>query len=557
MMLRSSWARRKKSTSTTLQALEELVLSGALKPDRAQKRVAKRLTRLQEALVGYDNSILLVRPNESLPEREGETSENKTTQDPTSKGGNDETTTNNKQKRRDNNEDKEDKDTRKSPPTPMLKVPRGLYIYGKVGTGKTMLMDSFYENATVFGGADRKRRLHFHDFLSKIHSKIHDLKQRDLEEKGRNFSVDTSLSNNPIHRVGLEFSSKISLLCLDEFQVNDIADALILSQLFSVLFQKGTVVVATSNRPPRDLYEGGLNRSYFLPFIDLLERHCITYNIPSQKDYRRLLSNCNSFFLHPGSEGVDENCENQTQLETLVSRLARDLVATTDGDARVAIAKPRSMELQVGFKRSISASRVYGGNVRTIGSKNNNISNSISNSNSNSNSNINQPPSMACFSFEELCDSEKGSMDYKAIASAFDIVVLEDIPTMDLEGHNRARRFITLIDELYEGKCALVCSSLVAKTPGDLFAVAANQHHEENDSEDATVSSTDIDIDSDSDETTSEPGVVLGIDVAQEGGTPVGALASVRELSFAFERSSSRIFEMCSRSWWDKVLGRL
>jgi predicted ATPase len=552
LLFRSSWARRKASTSTTLQALEELVLSGALKPDRAQKRVAKRLTRLQEALVGYDNSILFDPPEESASEREGETLENKTPQDPTSKGGSDETTTHSKPKRRNTNEDNAN---RKSPPTPMIKVPRGLYIYGKVGTGKTMLMDSFYENATVFGGADRKRRLHFHDFLSKIHSKVHELKQRDLEEKGRNFSVDTSLSNNPIHRVGLEFASKVSLLCLDEFQVNDIADALILSQLFSVLFQKGTVVVATSNRPPRDLYEGGLNRSYFLPFIDLLERHCIAHHIPSQKDYRRLLSNCSSFFLHPGSESVDKNGENQTQLETLVSRLARELVATTDDDAHVATATPRSMELQVGFKRSISASRVYGGDVRTKVSKNK----TISDSNSESGSNSNQPPSMACFSFEELCDSEKGSMDYKAIASTFDIVVLEDIPTMDLEGHNRARRFITLIDELYEGKCALVCSSLVATTPGDLFAVAANQRHEESASEDASGSSTDTDIDSDSDsdEMTSEPGVMLGIDVAQEGGTPVGALASVRELSFAFERSSSRIFEMCSRSWWDKVLGRL
>ena len=147
---------------------------------------------------------------------------------------------------------------------------------------------------------------------------------------------------------------------------------------------------------------------------------------------------------------------------------------------------------------------------------------------------------LRCFSFEELCDTEKGSMDYRAIARAFDIVVLKDIPVMDLEGHNRARRFITLIDELYEGKCALVCSTLFAKIPGDLFDVAKNTRHKHFHDEAETEEE--------------EPEMALGIDVAQEGGTPVGALASVRELSFAFERSSSRIFEMCSRAWWDRVL---
>jgi predicted ATPase len=145
---------------------------------------------------------------------------------------------------------------------------------------------------------------------------------------------------------------------------------------------------------------------------------------------------------------------------------------------------------------------------------------------------------MACFRFEDLCDTDRGAMDFRAVARTFDIVVIENIPPLDTEGHNRARRFITLIDELYEAKCALLCSAIDADTPMDLFRSVGQE------------AATDIEV-GNKDTDDSE---ILWIDVAQQGGTPVGALASVRELAFAFERASSRIFEMCSRSWWDRVL---
>ena len=141
---------------------------------------------------------------------------------------------------------------------------------------------------------------------------------------------------------------------------------------------------------------------------------------------------------------------------------------------------------------------------------------------------------MACFKFEELCDKDLGAADFRAVAETFDIVVLQDVPTLTLEVHNRARRFITLIDELYEGKCAVLCSATKATTPMELFEGSTHDEQETT--------------------TTKDPTNVMGVDVAVQGGMPVGALASVRELAFAFERASSRLFEMTSQPWWSRVL---
>jgi len=606
---------------STLTALQELVRSGALQPDRAQERVAKRLDRLQAALADYDNSVLFpqTQKQSSGESPSSEKREDDQTDDKEQERLLDLDATNDKTKKKttaaktnqcndiDNDNDSDNDNSDSSgisslpPPSPPLKIPRGLYIYGSVGTGKTMLMDSFYDNARVPGN-DRKQRFHFHDFLSKIHESVHRLKRDDLREKGRNFSIDTSPSNNPIHRVGLRIASELSLLCLDEFQVTDIADAVILSGLFSVLFRHGTIVVATSNRPPGDLYEGGLNRSYFLPFIDLLEHHCIAHHIPSDRDYRRMLSNCSSFFICLAGDGDGETATaadgigigtgigigvgvgvGANQVDALAEELAAGNFFATDDNGASSNdgnnnnndddddALFRSIELGVGFNRSISVGRVCNYNVET--------NNKNDDDGEGGRRNGKPPPSVARFSFGELCDADLGASDYRAVANAFDVVILENLPTMDLEGHNRARRFITLIDELYEGKCALVCSTLEANTPRELFRTSAAGANEPSVAPSTTGSSssssnsdrdnnaTNVVVEDDSasphhynesdddDDDTNLDSELLGIDVAQEGGTPVGALASVRELSFAFERSSSRIFEMCSRSWWDRVLG--
>mmetsp|Transcript_37621 Transcript_37621/g.91444 ORF Transcript_37621/g.91444 Transcript_37621/m.91444 type:complete len:472 (+) Transcript_37621:1612-3027(+) len=423
------------------------------------------------------------------------------------------------------------------PEEPKIQIPRGLYIYGPVGTGKSMLMDAFYNTVDIEPG-DRKQRYHFHNFLSLVHDRIHQLKQKDLETKGRSFSIDTSLSNNPIYKVGMELSSEMSLLCLDEFQVTDIADAVILSQLFSVLFQHGTVVVATSNRPPEDLYEGGLNRGYFLPFIDLLKRHCIVCPMKSEQDYRRILSSTSSSLAFDDSQSsvsqlqslfVTENdLDGDESMDDLITDLVENLASSSDDLAVSLSIMPTSEELSLGHNRRMTVDQVY----RIPMSGRDDTAQEIS---------------LACLSFDELCDTDRGAMDYRVISNSFDVVILRDVPVMDTEGHNRARRFITLIDELYESKCALLIQCVastssqpvVIQSPMDLFVTT----NDDTDSNDMT-----------SDTSTEGEETVAWVDVAQQGGVVVGALASVRELSFAFQRASSRIYEMTSKQWWDRRL---
>jgi len=368
-------------------------------------------------------------------------------------------------------------------------VPRGMYLYGAVGTGKSMLMDTFFEHALV----DRKRRVHFHAFMADVHSRIHKLKQRDLALYGRSFAVDTSEERNPIRRVATDLAEEVSLLCFDEFQVYDVADALILTQLFGEMWARGVVVVATSNRPPGDLYEGGINRGYFLPFIGMLRRHCIVHEFKSSTDYRRLMS-----------EGIDEfffvaddaDFDGWGSAKVNCDKIFQGLLGGTEST---------SIQLDVAFNRSIFVRQAHPDGI------------------------------VGRFTFDELCNIELGSSDYRSIAQEFEFIIIEEIPVLSLKEHDQARRFITLIDELYEAECALVCSAVAP--PDKLF-----QKREEVAVKKDTPESIETKV-----------GEMFGIDVAQSSGKTVGELASVRELAFAFERAASRLNEMCSSRQFTKV----
>ena len=501
-----------------IDILRQRVEEGELVSDAAQVKAAKRLSRLQRALVGYTNEGIIAEVEESIRRKKSEAEANGV-------NGGDESSNNSEQidsGTKKGNTAKMELDNLKTTTTgktenriPLSKstpVPRGLFLYGDVGTGKSFLMDVFHASAPI--PTSKKRRVHFHSFMQDVHRRIHELKRRDLETDGRNFTIDTTLERNPIYRVATALASEVTLLSFDEFQVTDIADALILSQLFSVLFHRGTVVVATSNRPPSTLYEDGLNRSYFLPFIDLLQSHCIVHDMDATVDYRRIavLDEGDDFFFvrerePKGSRGGGR------RTATICPRYEA-AVRTVWADAEV-----REMTLPIAFQRTL--------HVREA---------SLPTDDDCDDGDGRPHTAMARFHFDDLCTSYNlGPADFRAIANRFPTVVLEGVPRLTRREHDRARRFITLVDELYEAGCVLMVEA--AAHPDELF----------DDSEDGGDAGRD-----------GVEGVetkvreAFGIDVAQGNGLTVGGMASVKELSFAFRRAASRLTEMCSRPWWER-----
>jgi len=284
---------------------------------------------------------------------------------------------------------------------PFLKRPkaaRGVYLWGPVGRGKSMVMDLFFEAAP----AARKRRAHFHAFMAEVHGLIAAWRKGDPEARRQRFGQHKG--DDPIAPVAEMIASQARLLCFDELQVVDIADAMILGRLFEALFAHGVTLVATSNRPPDDLYKDGINRELFTPFIAMLRERMDVVQIGGPVDFRLDRLRGAQVYFTP------LNGEAEAGFDALWLRLL-------DG------AEEREAVLEV-QGRKLRLPRAAGGLLRTA--------------------------------FSSLCGQALGAQDYLAIAGYFHTVFLEAVPRLTTDRRNEARRFVTLIDALYEAGTKLV-----------------------------------------------------------------------------------------------------
>jgi len=273
---------------------------------------------------------------------------------------------------------------------------KGLYLWGGVGRGKSMLMDLLVEAVAT----PARRRVHFHAFMQEIHAAMHAARQRGVDDA--------------IAPVAAAVADEVRLLAFDEMQITDITDAMIVGRLFEKLFAAGVVVVATSNRPPDDLYKDGLNRQLFLPFIALLKERMEVRHLASETDYRQDRLAGEQVYFAPADAAA----------RAAIEAIWRDLAP--GGGA------PLTLRVQ---GRDVTIPAFAGGVARA--------------------------------SFWDLCGRPLGPADYLALAAAVRVLILEDIPRLSSENYNQARRFVTLIDALYEARVRLIASA--ADAPERLY----------------------------------------------------------------------------------------
>ncbi|WP_347266255.1 cell division protein ZapE [Paracoccus sp. (in: a-proteobacteria)] len=282
-------------------------------------------------------------------------------------------------------------------PAPAPAVP-GIYLWGGVGRGKSMLMDLLMEAAPL----SRKRRVHFHEFMQEI--------QTELE------AVRKTGQQDIVRPVAMEVAREAQLLCFDEMQITDIADAMIVGRLFQILFEQGVTVVTTSNRVPDDLYKDGLNRQLFLPFIDMIRAHMQVIELSSPTDHRQNRDEGGQVWFTPADSIAHERMDALWRAET----------GGRDTTPLLLEIKGRRVEIPQHLGRAGRAG------------------------------------------FWDLCGKPLGPADYIAMAEALDLLFIDAIPRLGQSNYNEAKRFVTLIDTLYEAKVRLVASA--ADAPERLYA---------------------------------------------------------------------------------------
>lgn len=362
--------------------------------------------------------------------------------------------------------------------TGQLPSVKGLYIHGGVGCGKTMMMDMFFDQIPP---NIPKVRKHFHSFMLEVHAKVHKIRTEAMQSTG-------NPATDPLPRIAKQFVEQEGVvLCLDEFQVTDVADAMILKELFSSIFACGGIVISTSNRAPDNLYYNGINRESFLPFIDLLKQRCDVVSMDAMVDYRTLVAQEEGLIHHP------LNAETAKTMDMIYEKLH---YGHEDQPG-----KQKGMVLDVAMGRNITIPRCV-------------------------------PKRVARFDFNELCDRALGAADYMAIAKEFPCLMVENIPILFSEDRMKLRRLITLLDVLYEHRTKVYLSTeapldkLFQPTASreDVQKVTQNQQQNNNNTNNNTTTN------------------------AKDTNNPL-ILAANQDEVFASARAMSRLVEMTSTTY--------
>ncbi|KAK7384725.1 hypothetical protein VNO78_30426 [Psophocarpus tetragonolobus] len=405
-------------------------------------------------------------------------------------------------------------------------APKGLYMYGNVGSGKTMLMDMFY--SATEGIVKHRRRYHFHEAMLRINEHMHKIWKNQIEEKPLQSTIASWIMSLPFDTKAKEWLAAeerykqevqmknilpavadkffldgednekgASILCFDEIQTVDVFAIVALSGILSRLLSSGTIIVTTSNRAPKDLNEAGMQKEIFQKLVSKLEEHCEKVLIGSEIDYRRFIAqkseNQVHYFWSIDKEAINEF---EKKWHEVTSRLGGRVISNT---------------ISVMFGRTLEVPESFDGVAR--------------------------------FTFEYLCGRPLGAADYIAVAENFHTVFISDIPVMSMRIRDKARRFITLIDELYNHHCCLCC--LASSSIDELFQ--------------GTEEGALFDLESFQFETETEGGKlrrdVLAEGRVSSGGAPSGitSILSGQEEMFAFNRAVSRLIEMQTPLYLDGI----